>query len=87
MDTGCHRGISAAQKRMVSATSRIDGRGGKTNSFWAWYSFKMSFWSVPPRRARATPLCSATATYMAKMTAAGELIVIDVVTAPRSMPA
>ena len=27
--------------------------GGNTNSFWAWYSFKMSFWSVPPSSARA----------------------------------
>ena len=25
------------------------------NSFCAWYSFRMSFWSVPPRRARSTP--------------------------------
>ena len=72
---------------IVSRTSRIDGRGGKTNSFWAWYSFRMSFWSVPPSRARSTPASSAVATYMARRTAAGELIVIDVVTAPRSMPA
>ena len=28
-------------------------------SFWAWYSFRMSFWSVPPRRPRAAPGCSA----------------------------
>ena len=62
------------------------GRGGKTNSFWAWYSFKMSFWMVPERAARATPVLSATPTYMAITTAAGELIVIDVLTAPRSMP-
>ena len=47
----------------------------------------MSFCSVPPSRARSTPLFSATAMYMAKITAAGELIVIDVVTLPRSMPA
>ena len=63
----------------MSRTSRIDGRGGKTNSFCAWYSFRMSFCSVPPSRARATPAFSAWATYMAKITAAGELIVIDVV--------
>ena len=71
----------------MSRTRRIDGRGGKTNSFCAWYSFRMSFCSVPPRRARATPAFSAWATNMAKITAAGELIVIDVVIAPRSMPA
>jgi len=56
------------------------------NSFWAWYSFRMSFCSVPPRRSRATPTPSATATYMASRIGAGELIVIDVVTRPRSMP-
>ena len=36
--------------------------------------------------ARSTPASSALATYIAKITAAGPLIVIDVVTAPRSMP-
>ena len=40
-------------ERIMSVTIRIDGRGGKTYSFCAWYSFKMSFWSVPPRRVRA----------------------------------
>jgi hypothetical protein len=45
----------------------------------------MSFCSVPPRRTRGTPAASAWATYMAKITAAGELIVIDVVMVPRSM--
>jgi hypothetical protein len=40
-------------------TSRIDGRGGKMNSFWAWYSFRMSFWSVPPSGCGSTPAFSA----------------------------
>jgi hypothetical protein len=72
---------------MTSVTSRIDGRGGNTNSFWAWYSFRMSFWSVPPIRARSTPAFSALATYIERSTAAGALMVIEVVTAPRSIPA
>ncbi len=38
-------------------------------------------------RPRAVPFPSATATYMARSTAAGELMVIEVVTSPRSMPA
>ena len=71
---------------MRSVTRRMLGRGGKTNSFWAWYSFKMSFWMVPESAARATPVLSPTPTYMAMMTAAGELMVMDVLTAPRSMP-
>jgi hypothetical protein len=47
----------------------------------------MSFCSVPPSRARGVPAFSAWATYMARITAAGELIVIDVVRWPRSRPA
>ena len=85
IDTGCQRGISAAQNRITSLTSRMLGRGGNTNSFCAWYSLRMSFCSVPPSRARSTPDRSAAATYIASSTGAGELIVIDVVTAPRSM--
>ena len=57
------------------------------NSFCAWYSFRMSFWSVPPSSRRGTPESSAAATYMASTIAAGPLIVIEVVTLPRSMPA
>ncbi len=67
---------------MTSVTSRTEGRGGKTYSFCAWYSFKMSFWSVPERAARSTPVRSATPTYMASMGAAAELIVMDVETLP-----
>ena len=56
-EIGCQRGISAVQKRIVSATIRIDGRGGKMNSFCAWYSLRMSFWRVPPKpRLDAAPL-------------------------------
>ena len=44
---------------IVSRTRRIEGRGGNTNSFCAWYSFKMSFWSVPPSRWRGVPAFSA----------------------------
>ena len=65
----------------------MEGRGGNTNSFCAWYSFRMSFWRVPPSAARGVPSSSAVATYMASRMAAGELMVIDVVTAPRSTPA
>ena len=86
IEIGWKRGISSVQNAIVSRTSRSDGRGGKTNSFCAWYSFKMSFCNVPPIRARATPLASALATNIAKITAAGPLMVIEVVTAPRSMP-
>src|SRR4051812_12260794 len=45
----------------------------------------MSFWIVPPNRFRGMPVRSAMATYMANTTAAGPLIVIDVVTFPRSI--
>ena len=42
--------MSAAQNAIVSRTSRIDGFGGNTNSFWAWNSLRMSFCNVPPSR-------------------------------------
>ena len=74
-------------KATVSRTRRIDWRGGKTNSFCAWYSFKMSFCNVPPNFTRGTPAFSAWATNIAKRTAAGELIVIEVVMPPRSISA
>ena len=80
-------GISAAQNRITSTTTRIDGRGGKMYSFWAWYSFSMSFCKVPPRARRDVPALSPACTYMASTMAAGELIVIEVVMAPRSISA
>ena len=86
MDTLCQRGISAAVKEMTSRTRRIDCRGGNTNSFCAWYSFRMSFCSVPPIARRGMPVSSACATNMASTGAAGELIVMDVVVVPRSIP-
>ena len=56
-----HFGIPALANSTVSVTSRIDGRGGKTNSFWAMNSLRMSFCSVPPSAARSIPRRSATA--------------------------
>ena len=47
------RHLGRCRSAIVSVTSRIDGRGGKMYSFCAWYSFRMSFWIVPPRRARS----------------------------------
>ncbi len=55
-------------------------------SFCAWNSLRMSFCRVPLSAVRGVPWRSATATYIASRIAAGELIVIDVETAPRSMP-
>ena len=62
--------------------SRIEGRGGKMYSFWAMYSFRMSFWSVPPTLDQGVPCFSATARYMASAIGAVELMVMEVVTAP-----
>ena len=49
-------------------------------SFCAMNSFRMSFWIVPDSVVHGTPCRSATTRYIAKTTAAGELMVIDVVT-------
>ncbi len=70
----------------MSVTSRIDGCTGKMYSFCAMYSLRMSFCSVPPRRCSGTPCSSATPKYMARRIGAGELMVIEVVTSPTSMP-
>ena len=66
-------------------TRRIEGLGGKMYSFWAMYSLRMSFWSVPPTFSHGVPCFSATARYIARAIGAVELIVIDVVTRPRSI--
>ena len=86
IETVFHLGTCFAQNANWSVTSRIEGRGGKMYSFWAMYSLRMSFWSVPPTLAQGVPCCSATARYIASAMGAVELIVMDVVTAPRSMP-
>ena len=46
----------------------------------------MSFWVVPSRAARGTPLRSAAAMYIAQIGAAGALIVIDVLTRSSGRP-
>ncbi len=81
-----HCGTSLAQYSMESTTSRIDGPGGKMNSFWAMNSLRMSFCNVPPSCDAGTPCSSATAMYMHSKIAAGELIVIEVVMSLRGMP-
>ena len=59
----------------------------KSHSFWAMYSLKMSVCSVPLRAPVSTPARSAATSIMQKTGTAGPLIVIEVVTSPRSMPA
>src|SRR6266853_1380698 len=54
-------------------------------SFCAMYSLRMSFWSVPDIVFQSPPCFSATARYIAQMTAAGELMVIEVVTLARGI--
>ncbi len=74
------RGMLRVPNSMVSTTSLSDGSGGKRNSFCAMYSLRMSFCSVPPSLAIGTPCFSAAAMYIAQMTGAGLLMVIEVVT-------
>ncbi len=83
---GCQRGMWRAVKAMMSVTRRMEGRGGKMYSFSAMNSLRMSVCSVPPRRSIGTPCFSATATYIASSTMAGELTVMEVVTSPSGMP-
>jgi len=79
-------GISRLANSTVSVTRRMEGSGGKMYSFWAMYSLRMSFWRVPASWRRGTPCFSAVAMYMAQMTAAGELMVMEVLMSPRGRP-
>ncbi len=81
-----HFGTSFAQNAKMSVMIRIEGRGGKMYSFCAMNSFRMSFWIVPEIFFQSAPCFSATTRYIAKIIAAGELIVIDVVMSPSWMP-
>ena len=54
-------------------------------SFWAVYSFRMSFWIVPVIRSGATPCSLATTSYMPMSTKAEALIVYDVDTSSSGM--
>ena len=78
-------GTYLAPNSKVSTMSRIEGSGGKINSFWAMYSFRMSFWMVPPTLVQGTPCFSAVTRYIAHSTAAGAFMVIEVVTLSRGM--
>ena len=49
------------------------------------YSLRMSFWSVPDSNFQSAPCFSATARYIAQIMAAGELMVMDVVTSASGM--
>jgi len=82
-----HFGTSLAQYSIESTTRRMDGAGGKMNSFCAMNSLRMSFCSVPPSLSAGTPCSSATAIYMQSRIAAGELMVIEVVMSASGMPA
>ena len=81
-----HFGSSRVPNSIVSVTSRIDGSGGKRNSFCATNSLRMSFCVVPSSCARGKPRFSAAAMYIAQIGAAGELIVIDVEMRSSGMP-
>ena len=62
--------------------SRIEGRGGKMYSFWAMYSLRMSFWSVPADLLHVDPLLLRHRQVHGEGIGAVELIVIEVVTSP-----
>src|SRR5262249_31386096 len=63
-----------------------EGRGGEMYSFWAVYSFRMAFWSVPETRGHGTPCCSAAAQYIAQRIDAGEVMGIENLPSPRGIP-
>src|SRR3990170_4836818 len=80
------RGSSRAQYAIRSAARRSDGFGGYMYVPRATYSLSTSFCAVPAIRSCGTPCFCPTTAYMATSTAAGALIVIDVLTWSRGIP-
>ena len=83
---GLNRGMFLMQYSMVSAISRMEGLGGKIQVPRATYSFRMSFCTVPRRDSGEAPCFFPTRTYMARMMAAVELIVKEVLILSRGIP-
>ncbi len=59
---GLYLGACSLHHSNMSTMQRSAGSGGKTQACWAWYSFRMSFWTVPRSASGATPWRSAAAT-------------------------
>lgn len=74
------------QYSKMSVIIRIEGLGGKMYMPLATYSFRTSFWTVPPSMAEFTSCFCATAMYMARRTLAGAFMVMLVVTLLSGMP-
>ena len=85
-DSGLYRGIRSAQYSIRSPIRRRCGAGGKSHSFWAMYSLKMSVCSVPSSRDTSAPCRSAATRYMQNTGTAGPEIVMEVVTSASGMP-
>ena len=77
---GLKRGARSRQNSIVSTIRRSDGSAGNTQVPRETYSLRMSFWVVPRICSGGTPCFSASARYIARMTAAVPLIVNDVET-------
>src|ERR1043165_149832 len=86
MEIVLYFGTFSAQKRKMSVISRIEGRGGKMYSFWAMYSLRMSFCSVPLIFFQSAPCFSATTRYMARRMEDVELMDMETVMSSRSIP-
>ncbi len=70
----------------MSVTRRMEGPGGNMYVPLATYSFRMSFCTVPCSLSGLTPCFSPTTWYMARSTAAGAFIVMEVDTLSRGIP-
>src|SRR6476620_11598733 len=86
MEMELYFGTLSAQNLKMSVISLMEGRGGKMYSFWAMYSLRMSFCSVPEIFFQSAPSFSATTRYMAKRMGEVELMVMETVTSSRLIP-
>ncbi|OGU27064.1 MAG: hypothetical protein A3K13_11330 [Gemmatimonadetes bacterium RIFCSPLOWO2_12_FULL_68_9] len=62
MEMGLYLGACSLHHPNMSTMHRSAGSGGNTQACWAWYSLRMSFWTVPLRISAFTPCFSAAAT-------------------------
>ena len=58
---GLYFGALSLHHSNMSTMSLSAGSGGYTQACCAWYSFRMSFWTVPRSRSKGTPCRSAAA--------------------------
>ena len=86
MESGYQPGTSRIMYPVMSAMRRSDGSSGKSASFWACTSLRMSACTVPRSAFQSKPRLRAAARNIAMSVGAGPLMVIETDVRERSKP-